>query len=101
MSSNITVVQGDSVALAYATSPAQDMTTWTCQVMVKTSKNASALITQSLTSQSPDSLSKIGLLQTTSLSPGNYFILAKLSHTASGQSKEVQSRLTVEERGVY
>lgn len=101
------VIQTDTVALSYSVGegtqfdPYQVLTNWTCRVMVKTTKSASALIDMTITTKNADNTAFVGLLQTTSLSPGEYFLMAKLYNTVTTESKEIHQKLVVGERGVF
>lgn len=98
---NLSVIQGDSVALSYSTTPPRDMGAWDCRVVVKATKAGAAIVDMTLTNISPDTLAIIGLLQTAAIDPGVYVIAAKLSHASSGQSKEIQKSLIIQERAVF
>ncbi len=101
MTESVTVKQGDSVALSYSTKPKQDMSTWTCQVQVRENTGGAALIDITLIAESADTFSKIGLLDTTTLPPGSYYIYAQLDNAGTSESKEIHSSLIVEAQGVY
>lgn len=95
------VYQGDSIALGYNTDPEQDMTNWTVRVMVKKQLQESALIDQVVDDLSPDTLRLVGLLQTATLLPGKYWLLAQMSNPATGESKEIHQRIQVNAQGVF
>ena len=94
---NDPVKQGDTIALSYTTTPPQNMTTWAVRVLVRDEKDdGSDLIDQTLTEHGNGNLTKIGLLDTTTLAPGEYHVMALLTNAGTGESKEIHDLITVE-----
>jgi hypothetical protein len=101
ITSQLDVIQGDSVALAYGTNPAQDMTDWVCKVQVRSEPTEAAVIDTTITGRN-DKRDKItGLIQTDTIPPGEYILGAQLSNAATGESKEIHTGLLVREQVVY
>lgn len=98
---DLEVFQGDSIALAYRTDPEQDMSLWSTRIMVKRQLTEAALLEQDITQLSPDNLRMVGLMQTASLEPGKYWLLAEMSNATTGESKEIHQRISIKPQGVF
>ena len=91
----LTIIKGDSVALRYATDPATDMTGWTCDVQVRLRRANQIALEQELTTLEAGNQAIIGLIQTATLTPDEYLIVAKLAKTSTGEKKEIHGILVV------
>jgi hypothetical protein len=101
ITSQIDVIQGDSVALAYGTSPAQDMTDWVARVQVRAQPDEPELIDIVLTGLNPEATQITGLMLTDTIPAGEFILGAQLSNPNTGESKEIHSKLTVRAQIVY
>ena len=100
--SDFEAFQGDTVSLRYGVTPAQDMNNWDVRVVVKTSKSQTVPdLDLTLTQVSGDTFFKEGLMQTTSLDVGKYFLIAELFNPGSTERKEVHDTLKINEQGVF
>jgi hypothetical protein len=102
----ITIKQGMSVALKYGTDPTQDMTSWVCQVVVKTrasGKSGAAVISKTLAARTVDDLYWVGALtpaETVALAPGRYWVMAELDNAGTSENLEIHDQMEVGLQGV-
>lgn len=100
----IVISQGDSIALTYGVTGVTDLAGWSCTVQVKTAlTDTTAIYDQDVTDLNGDSTRFTHLIPrsvTGDWSVGDYFIVADLWKVGTGESKEVKSKLRVNQQGV-
>lgn len=95
MSKILSLFKGDSLALAYGPDPEQSITNWTVKVRVKLEGTDTNLISQTLTAANESATERTGIISTSTLAPGKYIIVAKMTNSVTSESKETHDRFTV------
>lgn len=93
------VYQGDTVELEYAIENRSLNVNWQCVVNVKQAIDAPVLIDLNLSLNALES-AFTGLLDTSPLVPGRYFVYAELSNVATSERTELHHSLLVRKQGV-
>lgn len=92
------IAQGDSLALVYDTEPAQDMTGWTCNIAIKKTPGAAALLTKEIATLTGDNLAFVGALEpaeTATLPTGRLYVFARMSNSSTNQSAQKADQIQV------
>lgn len=101
---SIVIAQGDSIALSYGVTGVNDLTGWSCIIQVKSAlTDTTPIYNQNVTDLNGDSTRFTHLIarsQTEDWEVGDYFIIADLWKVSTGESREVQSKLRVNQQGV-
>ena len=100
--SDLTIRPGDSFAISLSLKPKQDMTGWSCRVMIKTALSAAADIDKTISTVSADTFTLSGLVtntETATLNVRSYHLLLELTD-GSDQSREEHLTIDVLKQGV-
>lgn len=99
-----TIVQGDSLDLAYTTDTDEDLSAWTCTVQVRDTSDVLTAIDRpvvTLSSCNKSFIDRLTATETGALAVGTYTLSVQLSKAATGQAKEINDTITITKQFNY
>lgn len=99
----IVIKQGDSIHLFYGLKNISDLSGWSCNVQVKETLIGVVIHNETITNLSEDGSRFTHIISknnTEDWEVGDYFLIADLWKTSTGESKELHAKIRVEQQGI-